>query len=216
VEFTLAVKVGPSVGAGTVLANTVTVSSSTPDPNPANNSAMTATTVNAVLSVEFSGNGSGTVTSTTPDAAINCNNGSSGGCSADYPVGMSVTLVATPDWRSLFGGWSGGVTSSANPVTFTMDGSKAVIATFNLAPLLQVGPAGYPDLQAAYDAAASGAIIQMLSGADVGSLDAYRDVAVTLKGGYASGYMTNTGTTEVTAPLKVDKGRVVIDGIMIR
>jgi uncharacterized protein len=216
VEFTLAVKVGPSVGAGTVLANTATVSSSTLDPNPANNSAMTATTVNAVLSVELSGNGSGTVTSTSPDAAINCTNGSSGGCSADYPVGTSVSLFATPDWRSLFGGWSGGVTSSANPVTFTMDGSKAVIATFSPAPLLQVGPAGYPDLQGAYDAADSGAIIQMLDRAVVGILDANRDITVTLKGGYDSGYVTNTGTTEVTAPLKVDKGRVIIDGIMIR
>jgi hypothetical protein len=199
-----------------VLENSATVSSSTPDPNPANNSATSTTTVNAALTIGFAGAGSGTVKSTSPDSAINCAKGSATGCSDGYPLGTSVTLVATPDWRSLFGGWSGGVTSGVSPVTFTMDVSKAVIATFNPAPLLQVGPAGYPDLQGAYDAAESGAIIQMLDGAAVGTLDAGRDVSVTLKGGYDSGYANNPGTSQVTAPLNLRSGRVSMDRIVVR
>ena len=90
-------------------------------------------TVNAAasLSIAFAGNGSGTVTSTSPDSAINCIKGSSSGCSASYTAGTSVTLAATGDWKSLFTGWSNGVTSSANPVTFTMDADKTVTATFD-------------------------------------------------------------------------------------
>jgi uncharacterized repeat protein (TIGR01451 family) len=216
VEFTLVVKVDPSVTAGTVLANTATVSSSSPDLNPGNNSATSATTVNATLSIDFSGNGSGTVTSTSPDTAINCIKGSSGGCSAYYPLGTSVTLAAMGDWKSLFAGWSGGVTSGTNPVTFTMDASKMVTATFELAPLLRIGGSGYSSLQEAYDAATSGAIIQMLDNTAAGTLNAARNIAVTLMGGYDAEYNSNLGITEITAPLIVGLGRVTMDRIEIR
>ncbi|MEO6326575.1 MAG: putative Ig domain-containing protein, partial [Thermoanaerobaculia bacterium] len=43
--FTLVVKVAPSVAAGTVISNTATASSSTPDPTPGNESGSTTTTV---------------------------------------------------------------------------------------------------------------------------------------------------------------------------
>jgi uncharacterized protein len=214
--FTLVVKVGQSASAGTVITNTATVSSSAIDPNQGNNSAIAATTVNAALSINFNGSGSGTVRSTPPDSAINCTKGSDSGCSAGYPQGTSVTLVASPDWKSLFGGWSVGVTSSANPLTFTMDANRAVTANFNPAPLLQVGPSGYPTLQAAYDAALNDTIIQMLDNTDVGALNANREITVTLKGGYDSGYTVNAGTTEVTAPIIVEKRRVTVERIIIR
>jgi hypothetical protein len=45
VAFTIVVKVNPGVSIGTVITETATVSSSTTDPNPANNSATTVTTV---------------------------------------------------------------------------------------------------------------------------------------------------------------------------
>jgi uncharacterized protein len=214
--FTLVAKVSPSVGAGTVLANTATVSSSNPDPNPENNSATSTTTVNPALSIDFSGSGSGTVRSISPDSAINCIKGSPTGCSADYPLGTSVTLAATPSALSLFGGWSSGVTSGANPVTFTMDDVKTVTAIFNEAPLLHIGVGGYPSLQAAYDAATSGAIIQMLDGTVAGTLTADRDVAVTLMGGYDMEYASGNGSTVVTAPLTVGLGRITADRIVVK
>jgi hypothetical protein len=48
--FTLAVQVGPSVAAGTILDNTATVSSATPDPAPGAESATTFTTVGSTAS----------------------------------------------------------------------------------------------------------------------------------------------------------------------
>jgi uncharacterized repeat protein (TIGR02543 family) len=47
-----------------------------------------------------------------------------------YRYGDVVTLTATadPDWS--FAGWTGDVEGTENPVTITMDGSKAVTATF--------------------------------------------------------------------------------------
>jgi len=48
-----------------------------------------------------------------------------------YDNGMVVTLTATPDAGYQFDGWSGGVTSTTNPVTLNMDGDKNVMAQFS-------------------------------------------------------------------------------------
>lgn len=49
-----------------------------------------------------------------------------------YPSGQSVTLLAIPNSGSVFSGWSGALTGSANPTTIIMNGNKVVTATFNL------------------------------------------------------------------------------------
>jgi endo-1,4-beta-xylanase len=47
-----------------------------------------------------------------------------------YKAGSSVTITATPLQGSVFSAWSGAVTGSANPLTFTMDGNKSLTANF--------------------------------------------------------------------------------------
>lgn len=47
-----------------------------------------------------------------------------------YYQGEVVTLTAVPDDDSVFVGWTGAVTSAANPVTVTMNGNRTVTATF--------------------------------------------------------------------------------------
>jgi uncharacterized repeat protein (TIGR02543 family) len=47
-----------------------------------------------------------------------------------YALGVVVTLTAVPDPGWSFGGWSGDLTGTTNPVTITMDGPKVVTATF--------------------------------------------------------------------------------------
>lgn len=47
-----------------------------------------------------------------------------------FPAGTVVTLTATPDAGWYFGGWTGDLSSAANPAQVTMDANKVVTATF--------------------------------------------------------------------------------------
>lgn len=67
---------------------------------------------NPALTVTFSGNGAGTVTSL--PAGLNC----TANCTVNFPNGTSVTLTATPNAGSTFGGWM--ACPSANGQTCTI------------------------------------------------------------------------------------------------
>ena len=83
----------------------------------------------ARLDVARAGRGGGVIASAPEGIAC----GSA--CSAVFDGGASVTLSATPDADSVFGGWSGAC-AGAGPCTVTMDAARAVTATF--LPLLAV------------------------------------------------------------------------------
>lgn len=76
------------------------------------------------LTVSRAGTGSGLVSS--QDGGIDCGLD----CSESYDEGYTVTLTATPAEGSVFGGWSGDVTSPDNPIKITMDSDKTVTAKF--------------------------------------------------------------------------------------
>ncbi|WP_254638926.1 glycoside hydrolase family 9 protein [Cohnella sp. GbtcB17] len=64
-----------------------------------------------------------------------------------YEEGTKATLTATAQPGYLFTGWTGAVTSSANPLEVTMDGSKAITANFKPANALMsvdISPPGTP------------------------------------------------------------------------
>lgn len=99
-------------------------------------SANFALTVSNVSALSNAGTGSGTVTSS--PAGINC--GAS--CSASVTSGASVTLTPTPASGSVFSGWSGACSGTAN-CTLTMDAAKSATATFskaNRSPVANAGP----------------------------------------------------------------------------
>jgi uncharacterized repeat protein (TIGR01451 family) len=182
------------------------------------NTATANLSVAANLSISFAGSGSGTVRSTAPDARINCIKGSSSGCSANYPYNTSVTLAATGDWKSLFSAWSGGITSSANPVTFTMNASKALTATFNpnFKAKLLPGGALFATIQGAYASVSSGSItIQAQQYSFLENLLFGKGTAVTLSGGMNSSYNPTSGHSTVKS-LTVEKGSAVISNITIK
>ena len=80
----------------------------------------------AVVIVTPAGLGSGVVTST--PAGISCPGTI---CGAQFTVGSTVALTATPNSGSSFGGWTG-CTSSTNTCSLTVPaGTANVIATFN-------------------------------------------------------------------------------------
>ena len=78
-----------------------------------------------LLRVAKDGSGTGTVTS--DPSGIACGPT----CSALFPAGTVVTLAASADAGTLFAGWSGACTGMG-PCVITMDGAKAVTATFNV------------------------------------------------------------------------------------
>jgi C1A family cysteine protease len=49
-----------------------------------------------------------------------------------YLPGTDVQILASPNQQYVFLGWSGDVTSTANPITIRMDGNKSVLANFKL------------------------------------------------------------------------------------
>ncbi|MDQ5909577.1 MAG: hypothetical protein QG599_1672 [Pseudomonadota bacterium] len=79
------------------------------------------------LTVAQIGVGSGRIVST--PAGIDCGSD----CWEDYAFGTTVTLIAEPEAGSTFGGWLGSSCSGQGPCQVTMDHSRAVTATFNLA-----------------------------------------------------------------------------------
>jgi uncharacterized repeat protein (TIGR02543 family) len=67
-----------------------------------------------------------------------------------YEFGTVVTLTATADITSTFTGWSGGLTGTTNPITFTIEADTTITATFTAEiegdylvylPLLDTSPA---------------------------------------------------------------------------
>jgi hypothetical protein len=92
----------------------------------ASNQTVVATFNTAVtLTVNKSGSGNGTVTSS--PTGINCGSD----CSQSYAQGTVVTLTANPNGNSTFAGWSGGGCSGTGACVVTMNAATTVGAQFN-------------------------------------------------------------------------------------
>jgi hypothetical protein len=78
------------------------------------------------LSVTKTGTGTGAITSS--PAGISCGPD----CSEIYTAGTTVTLTASSDTSSTFGGWSGGGCTGTGTCSVTMNAEKAITATFTL------------------------------------------------------------------------------------
>lgn len=77
------------------------------------------------LTVDFSGAGSGTVSSSPPGL------GCASACSANFANGTSVTLTATPATSSTFGAWAGCDSISGSFCTVALTSNRTVTVTFN-------------------------------------------------------------------------------------
>jgi hypothetical protein len=168
---------------------------------------------NLKLTVDFAGSGSGTVSSS--PAGIDC---PAAACSANFPNGTPVTLTATGDWKSLFGGWSGGLSSSSNPVTFTLDSNYTIKATFNPDYKVRLLPGGnlFAAIQDAYSSISTGSItIQAQVNIFQEELLFNNSSNVTLSGGMDAGYNPTADNSTVKS-LTVGAGQAVISNIVIR
>ncbi len=163
-------------------------------------SAQMYTIGNNPLSVAKNGAGSGTVTGVvnrTGATAISCGTT----CQASLFGGDNVTLSASPNAGSIFGGWSGGGCAGTGTCTVSMASAPSVTATFNVAPpvtyLLSVTKSGI------------GTVTSSIGGINCGatcSATFNTGTAVTLTATPAAGYTfggwtldcAGTGTCNVT------------------
>jgi len=164
------------------------------------------------LTVRIKGNGGGAIN--TVPSGLSCDSGS---CSGDYLAGEQVTLVATASSDSTFHGWDGACTGTGN-CSLVIDMVTLVNATFDLAHPVRIktaAPEYYQSLQAAYDAAATGAVIQHREGDFVQSLTANKAIGVKLSGGYNSEYSSRNGSSKWGGPMLLRSGTVTADKVFL-
>ncbi len=167
------------------------------------------------LTVNKNGTGSGTVLSS--DGGIDCG----ADCTEAYLAGTVVTLTAIPDAGSTFAGWTGGGCSGTGDCTVTMNATTTVTATFDVCsnpPVKITGriPVYYSTLQAAYDAAVDGDIIQSQAARFIEDFNINRDISVTLGGGYDCSYTTNIGNTIINGNMAISDGTATIKNFRLK
>lgn len=165
------------------------------------------------LAVTLLGDGGGTVSS--DPAGISCG---SGACSAFFPFNSDVALMAVPASSSLFGGWGGAGSGSGNLRDVTLDGGRAVTATFNGIKPVRVLQTllSYPTIHEAYAAVPAGGTIQAREYGFVEDLLLQRPVPVLLKGGYGEDYSTNSAYSTVDGTVTVAFGTLTLERIVVK
>ncbi|NVN91050.1 MAG: DUF1566 domain-containing protein [Desulfuromonadales bacterium] len=166
------------------------------------------------LTVTTSGTGSGMVTTNVTPGILSWS-GATG--TANYPANTSVTLTATPENGSSFSGWSVECTGSV-PCTLIMTGPHIATATFTMNDSIRIGMATKPygTVNLAYAVAQDGDIIKALGINFTGDATLNRPVAVTLQGGYDSGFGSRSGNTTLDGNLSIGSGSVIIDGFVMK
>ena len=76
-------------------------------------------------------------------------------------------------------------------------------------------PAYYSSLQAAYNAASDGAVIQAQGVDVIGDLNVNRNVSVTLKGGYDPCFTTNLLKTTIHGAMTISNGTAIVENLVI-
>ncbi len=161
------------------------------------------------LTLTIAGSGTGSTS-----GGIAC---TSGTCKAAYSTGTAVNISATATPGSFFAGWSGACGGTGSCAT-TVNSPGYLIATFMLtlnARNLNSGDTFLP-LQAAYNAAESGDVIQSRAVTFIEDLLFNRPVEITIKGGYDAGYQSAGGTSTVQGKVVIQSGSLIADGIQIR
>ncbi len=168
------------------------------------------------LSVSVTGTGSGSVHSS--PAGISCASGSTAGCSANFSLNSSVTLLPTTSGYSLFSAWSGCDSSSVSQCIVAMNDARNVTATFTAAPKVKVGSKPFNTLQDAYNdpATTNAAIIKLLGGTLGGAFTAAGGKDVTIEGGYNADFSANPDMTVVDGPIVLQSGSVAVEVVVIK
>jgi hypothetical protein len=98
-----------------------------------------------------------------------------------------------------------------------MNAPKSVTAQFVWQPNTRHAGTGnvYGLVNAAYAAISDGDTLQLRDISFSEVVDCNRSVAITLKGGYDSGFTSNPGTTAISGSLTITSGTVTLENIVI-
>jgi hypothetical protein len=100
-----------------------------------------------------------------------------------------------------------------------MDAEKTVTAIFSIMPPVRiydaVSPRYFDTLQAAYNAASTGDVIQLRDGSLPGDLLADRAVIISVKGGFDATYSANSLDTLLQGIVRVQQGSVRMERIKV-
>lgn len=165
----------------------------------------------APLAVTLAGSGSGSVNR--DPAGTPC---APGTCTATYPIGTAVTLMATPDSVSTFGGWQEACLNfNGRTCTVAMNGDTRVTARFTAAPLAMIGASPYPLLGDAHAAAAPGAVILTLDTELIEDLTITKQISI--DGGYNVTFTGKTGQpTRLRGTVTVSTGSLSVQGLAVK
>ena len=212
-------------GSVVVSGDTIVVGVSGNDAGGANSGAAYVFSSSYPLTVATSSMGSGSIVSNPSgiDCGLTCEN--------YFPIDAVITLTATAETESIFVGWSGDVVTTTNPITITMDGAKAITATFALNQyalnVATVGNGTAAPNSGTYD---YGTVVTLTATADLGStftgwsgdvLTTTNPITVTMDGAkaitatFALNQYTITLSAEPTAGGTVTGGGSVTHGQMV-
>jgi hypothetical protein len=168
---------------------------------------LTVTTVEA---------GVGTVNST--PSGISCQSAVSGGCNAIFNDVDPVTLLASPDWKSLFTGW-GGACSGTGDCVLTLTAGTEVTATFSpnfQAMVMGMSTTEYSTLTETYANAADDKIVAAHVYTFMEDLLLDRPISIKLYGGKGDMYLLTAGFTTLQGTLEIQQGSVETDSLIIQ
>ncbi len=177
------------------------------------------------VQIVSSGTGSGTFTWSSSNSPIS---GSCGTNCKTFDSGANVSITATANPGSTFGGWNSTFCSSIGGTNGeicnvnALSVSKTIMPTFSgqSSTDVRIVDAGgnfmafYTDISSAVAAANATEKVQLTTSAAAQNVVINKGVAITLQGGFASGFASGGSMTDITS-LTVSSGTVTIDGIQI-
>lgn len=166
------------------------------------------------VTVNFSGTGRGSVTST-PNG-LSCN----AACANDFVWSTALTLSPKPAEYSCFSGWNAGtLCSGTSDCSFNVAAPTSVTAIFDMdinhkVRIERSPPVYFATLQSAVNAAATGDIIS------VWALDfpenLFLNKTVAINGGFNAAYSAISGYSDIKGSLSIEKGATTIQNLIIK
>lgn len=170
--------------------------------------AVTPTGSLKALNVSIAGGGTGKVSSNLGVSWTASN-------ATHFPTGTQVTLQATADACYTFNGWSGPCTGTGS-CTFPLN--QDTVATAQISPHLAariVGKSEYATLQAAYNAASNGDVIQAKAQVFTENFAPNRAINVTVDGGYSCDFSSNQNKSTIKGAPQTTAGTLTLGNFII-